>query len=176
MIQTLPSLCGLQSWLSREPAFGSSCRHDSGCPTPPPHWPLTLVRGIPSTEHILNRYVRFNTSPFVSATQLRCSFLDRTIQPALQSLFVKANPCAPVSQSDQLPRKTTKQNCRRNSYDRAVFIERPWFGHLLFDNTDSDARDHAAQERSTNNLTPTLTLHNVHTNQNYLQRSSPGSA
>lgn len=27
-------------------------------------------------------------------------------------------------------------------------MERPYFGHLLFDNADSDARDHAAAERS----------------------------
>ncbi|KAF2869849.1 hypothetical protein BDV95DRAFT_89230 [Massariosphaeria phaeospora] len=35
-----------------------------------------------------------------------------------------------------------------NDYDRAVFIERPLFGALLFDNNASDARDHAANERT----------------------------
>lgn len=37
---------------------------------------------------------------------------------------------------------------RNNEYDRAVFRERPFFGVLLFDNVSSDARDHAANERS----------------------------
>ena len=37
---------------------------------------------------------------------------------------------------------------RSNSYDRSVFVQRPFFGVLLFDNTDSDARDHCANERS----------------------------
>ncbi|KAF1349121.1 hypothetical protein BDV97DRAFT_355061 [Delphinella strobiligena] len=35
-----------------------------------------------------------------------------------------------------------------NSYDRSVFIQRPLLGPLLFDNTDSDARDHCANERT----------------------------
>ncbi|KAK3712805.1 hypothetical protein LTR37_008896 [Vermiconidia calcicola] len=35
-----------------------------------------------------------------------------------------------------------------NTFDRHVFTERPWFGHLLFDNKDSDARDHCAAERT----------------------------
>ncbi|KAF2018912.1 hypothetical protein BU24DRAFT_488970 [Aaosphaeria arxii CBS 175.79] len=35
-----------------------------------------------------------------------------------------------------------------NSYDRAVFRERPLLGALLFDNNASDARDHAANERT----------------------------
>ncbi|KAF2691286.1 hypothetical protein K458DRAFT_288401 [Lentithecium fluviatile CBS 122367] len=38
-----------------------------------------------------------------------------------------------------------KQN---NEYDRKVFQERPWLGVLLFDNHASDARDHAANERT----------------------------
>tara|TARA_R110002003_G_scaffold28_23_gene1718 strand:+ start:8888 stop:9055 length:168 start_codon:yes stop_codon:yes gene_type:complete len=37
---------------------------------------------------------------------------------------------------------------RDNDYDRTVFKERPFFGVLLFDNVSSDARDHAANERS----------------------------
>ncbi|TIA57954.1 hypothetical protein D6C83_03707 [Aureobasidium pullulans] len=36
----------------------------------------------------------------------------------------------------------------RPTYDRHVFIERPLLGALLFDNVDSDARDHCANERS----------------------------
>ncbi|KAL2354512.1 hypothetical protein BJ546DRAFT_843188 [Cryomyces antarcticus] len=35
-----------------------------------------------------------------------------------------------------------------NSYDRMVFVERPLLGPLLFDNNDSDARDHCANERT----------------------------
>ncbi|OCK82625.1 hypothetical protein K432DRAFT_214413 [Lepidopterella palustris CBS 459.81] len=35
-----------------------------------------------------------------------------------------------------------------NSYDRMVFNERPLLGPLLFDNNASDARDHAANERT----------------------------
>ncbi|CAI6239535.1 unnamed protein product [Periconia digitata] len=35
-----------------------------------------------------------------------------------------------------------------NEYNRTAFRERPWFGPLLFDNTSSDARDHAANERT----------------------------
>ncbi|KAJ4353450.1 uncharacterized protein N0V89_005179 [Didymosphaeria variabile] len=35
-----------------------------------------------------------------------------------------------------------------NEYDRDAFIERPWLGVLLFDNNASDARDHAANERT----------------------------
>jgi hypothetical protein len=37
---------------------------------------------------------------------------------------------------------------RNNDYDRVVFRERPFLGVLLFDNVSSDARDHAANERS----------------------------
>ncbi|KAK5118185.1 hypothetical protein LTR85_008165 [Meristemomyces frigidus] len=37
---------------------------------------------------------------------------------------------------------------QRNDYDRHVFIERPFFAPLLFDNNDSDARDHCAAERT----------------------------
>jgi hypothetical protein len=37
---------------------------------------------------------------------------------------------------------------RDNDYDRVAFRERPWLGVLLFDNNSSDARDHAANERS----------------------------
>ncbi|KAK0365819.1 hypothetical protein LTR91_025938 [Friedmanniomyces endolithicus] len=37
---------------------------------------------------------------------------------------------------------------QRNDYDRHVFIERPYLGPLLFDNNDSDARDHCAAERT----------------------------
>ncbi|KAF1956260.1 hypothetical protein CC80DRAFT_492516 [Byssothecium circinans] len=35
-----------------------------------------------------------------------------------------------------------------NEYDRVAFKERPWLGVLLFDNNSSDARDHAANERT----------------------------
>ncbi|KAF2661382.1 hypothetical protein K491DRAFT_587538 [Lophiostoma macrostomum CBS 122681] len=35
-----------------------------------------------------------------------------------------------------------------NDYDREVFRERPFLGSLLFDNNASDARDHAANERT----------------------------
>ncbi|KAG8628570.1 hypothetical protein KVT40_004443 [Elsinoe batatas] len=35
-----------------------------------------------------------------------------------------------------------------NDYDRPVFRARPYTGVLLFDNSDSDARDHAANERT----------------------------
>ncbi|KAF2772721.1 hypothetical protein EJ03DRAFT_324275 [Teratosphaeria nubilosa] len=35
-----------------------------------------------------------------------------------------------------------------NSYDHRVFTERPWLGPLLFENNDSDARDHCAAERT----------------------------
>ncbi|KAJ4367374.1 hypothetical protein N0V83_006956 [Neocucurbitaria cava] len=35
-----------------------------------------------------------------------------------------------------------------NEYDRTVFGERPLLGVLLFDNVSSDARDHAANERT----------------------------
>ncbi|KAK5134058.1 hypothetical protein LTR08_006948 [Meristemomyces frigidus] len=38
---------------------------------------------------------------------------------------------------------------QRNDYDGHVFTSRPFLGPLLFDNTDSDARDHCAAERST---------------------------
>jgi hypothetical protein len=37
---------------------------------------------------------------------------------------------------------------RNNEYDRVAFRETPWLGCLLFDNVSSDARDHAANERS----------------------------
>jgi len=37
---------------------------------------------------------------------------------------------------------------RRNTYAHPVFAQRPFLGPLLFDNTDSDARDHCAAERS----------------------------
>ncbi|KAF2094904.1 hypothetical protein NA57DRAFT_45501 [Rhizodiscina lignyota] len=35
-----------------------------------------------------------------------------------------------------------------NAYDRTAFTERPLLGSLLFDNNDSDARDHCANERT----------------------------
>ena len=38
---------------------------------------------------------------------------------------------------------------RDNDYDRAAFRERPLLGVLLFDNVASEARDIAANERST---------------------------
>lgn len=41
---------------------------------------------------------------------------------------------------------------RRPTYDRHVFVERPLLSALLFDNVDSDARDHCANERSMYNL------------------------
>ncbi|PNS18400.1 hypothetical protein CAC42_6217 [Sphaceloma murrayae] len=37
---------------------------------------------------------------------------------------------------------------QNNDYDSPVFSARPYTGVLLFDNADSDARDHAANERS----------------------------
>ncbi|GAB7362668.1 hypothetical protein MBLNU230_g2977t1 [Neophaeotheca triangularis] len=37
---------------------------------------------------------------------------------------------------------------QRNSYTRHVFTEAPLLGPLLFDNNDSDARDHCAAERT----------------------------
>ncbi|WPH04436.1 Hypothetical protein R9X50_00732700 [Acrodontium crateriforme] len=37
---------------------------------------------------------------------------------------------------------------QRNGYDRRVFTESPLTGALLFDNNDSDARDHCAAERT----------------------------
>lgn len=37
---------------------------------------------------------------------------------------------------------------RNSSYDRLVFAERPLFGPLLFENEQSDARDHCANERT----------------------------
>ncbi|KAF2460871.1 hypothetical protein BDY21DRAFT_383710 [Lineolata rhizophorae] len=37
---------------------------------------------------------------------------------------------------------------QRNDYSRRVFVERPLLGPLLFDNADSDARDHCANERT----------------------------
>ncbi|KAI4742257.1 hypothetical protein E4T50_07304 [Aureobasidium sp. EXF-12298] len=37
---------------------------------------------------------------------------------------------------------------QRPTYDRHVFAERPLLSALLFDNVDSDARDHCANERS----------------------------
>lgn len=37
---------------------------------------------------------------------------------------------------------------RANDYDRKAFIESPLLGSLLFDNNDSDARDHCANERT----------------------------
>jgi hypothetical protein len=40
-------------------------------------------------------------------------------------------------------------NARDNDYDRAAFRERPLLGVLLFDNVASEARDIAANERST---------------------------
>ncbi|KAG9542900.1 hypothetical protein KCU71_g16596, partial [Aureobasidium melanogenum] len=36
----------------------------------------------------------------------------------------------------------------RPTYDRHVFVERPLLSALLFDNVDSDARDHCANERT----------------------------
>jgi hypothetical protein len=38
---------------------------------------------------------------------------------------------------------------RANDSERQVFRESPFLGVLLFDNVTSDARDHAANERST---------------------------
>jgi uncharacterized membrane protein YidH (DUF202 family) len=37
---------------------------------------------------------------------------------------------------------------QNNGYDRTVFVERPLLGTLLFENAASDARDHAANERT----------------------------
>nr|OQO24874.1 hypothetical protein B0A51_06883 [Rachicladosporium sp. CCFEE 5018] len=37
---------------------------------------------------------------------------------------------------------------QRNTYERHLFVERPLLGPLLFDNNDSDCRDHCAAERT----------------------------
>ncbi|KAF2483154.1 hypothetical protein BDY17DRAFT_296905 [Neohortaea acidophila] len=37
---------------------------------------------------------------------------------------------------------------QNNDHQKPIFAERPWLGHLLFDNNDSDARDHCAAERT----------------------------
>ncbi|KAI4787950.1 hypothetical protein E4T45_13672 [Aureobasidium sp. EXF-8846] len=37
---------------------------------------------------------------------------------------------------------------QRTGYDRHVFVQRPLLSALLFDNVDSDARDHCANERT----------------------------
>ncbi|KAF1996880.1 hypothetical protein P154DRAFT_305287 [Amniculicola lignicola CBS 123094] len=37
---------------------------------------------------------------------------------------------------------------QHNEYDRAIFAEQPFWGPLLFENNASDARDHAANERT----------------------------
>lgn len=47
---------------------------------------------------------------------------------------------------------STKHENRSNDNDRYPFVQRPWFGVLLFDNNDSDARDHCANERSKSNI------------------------
>ena len=105
-----------------------------------------------------------------------------------------ADPCSCISRRPVTPAchgKGKGQLCsrarRRNDYDRAVFAERPWFAPLLFDNGDSDARDHCAAERST---LPSLSLSQASPHASLLhtllsspvpvlsrpQPSSPGSA
>jgi len=59
----------------------------------------------------------------------------------------------PALYNHTLQLKPTKRNTNRNSLSRhqgdSIFCLSPIFGPLLFDNTDSDARDHCANERST---------------------------
>jgi len=61
-----------------------------------------------------------------------------------QPILVKQ--CVQPSLRD--PRPSPNVRFRNNDYDRVAFRERPWMGVLLFDNVSSDARDHAANERS----------------------------
>jgi len=76
--------------------------------------------------------------------------LARTLQSNLQPCEGQTSACPSVclSSTDQgLAIRTGTDYFRRNDYDRHVFIERPYLGPLLFDNNDSDARDHCAAER-----------------------------
>ncbi|KAF2746502.1 hypothetical protein M011DRAFT_468604 [Sporormia fimetaria CBS 119925] len=56
-----------------------------------------------------------------------------------------SNPYRPFYNPFPLTPAIVKQD---NSYDRVVFTERPLLGPLLFENAASDARDHAANERT----------------------------
>jgi hypothetical protein len=64
----------------------------------------------------------------------------------------------PPQYSHTLQLKQTRRNANRNSLSRhqgnSIFCVSPLFGPLLFDNTNSDARDHCANERSTSPAMP----------------------
>lgn len=68
-----------------------------------------------------------------------------TAKPVLVHQYVHVVKRRP-NQPERVSRLTT--HTRRNTYDNHVFAERPLLGSLLFDNNDSDARDHCAAERS----------------------------
>lgn len=73
--------------------------------------------------------------------------LTETLQAILQSKPEQARLCPSVS--TQLshgygPLTST----RSNDHDGHTFSQRPLFGLLLFDNVNSDARDHCANERT----------------------------
>jgi hypothetical protein len=66
---------------------------------------------------------------------------------------VIVNEYVPTYPLYTLQLKSRSRNANRNSLSRhqgnTIFCVSPLFGPLLFDNTDSDARDHCANERST---------------------------
>ena len=90
-----------------------------------PRW-TPRYNGLLPTTHFYTSLIIHSTIPF-----LLDQFLS-TSKKTLLHIEIKADPIR-----------------RNNEYHDAIFTERPWFGHLLFDNSDSDARDHCAAERST---------------------------
>lgn len=50
-------------------------------------------------------------------------------------------------------------NWKPRHHDSSIFCASPFLGPLLFDNTDSDSRDHCANERSTSHPSPSLHPH-----------------
>lgn len=68
----------------------------------------------------------------------------RTIILCIQSLWMLASKPNPAC-SHYPPRFHLQRNRHSGSY---VFLATPFFGPLLFENTDSDCRDHCANERS----------------------------
>lgn len=83
----------------------------------------------------------------------RSQFYERAIPPNIQPICIQTSTGASVSCYEHCTTRffwdSVLTFSRRNTYDKHVFAERPLLGPLLFDNNDSDARDHCAAERST---------------------------
>jgi hypothetical protein len=91
-------------------------------------------------------------APFHLPVQLRPVLAERCVLPLL-FLFLF------LSLDTSLSRQSI--DVKNRHYESSIFCIPPFLGPLLFDNTDSDARDHCANERSSFPFSHCLTFPNL---------------